>query len=129
MAKLVIASAPYDRTVTLRVSSQRSFLKTPINDPKEQGEVLKNLARNFVFPLPGKNLPITAIRRIAHVSLASKILARIQLHPVSHGVTETLHSIMNVKVQNYFNEPFAPSPLLLTSPYRRGALTSRISEN
>ena len=107
-----------DSTKSLRVSRDRKFLRTPINNPKEQGEELVQIAQAYAFPVSSKPLPITAIRRIAQVSLAGKLLARLQMHPVQNHVALRLTSIMNAKVQKYFKQPYAASRNLLVAPIR-----------
>lgn len=97
---------PTGKQIQLKPTEDRTFLKTPINDPNTQADTLKAIVRNFIFPRPSQALPITALRRIAEVSLMGKIRPRLAQHPISNADAETLGSALGVKIKKYLGLPF-----------------------
>lgn len=113
---------PDGTQVTLRTSADRSFLRTPINDPAEQARHITHLVRTFNFPRPGRALPFTVLRRVAHSVLAARVSARLQLLPVSDHKAIALVSALNVKVMRYYNDILPGNAARLVAPLESGGL-------
>jgi len=56
------------------------------------------------------------------VSLAGKILARLQMHPIRATAAKDLNTAMSMKVKSYYRMVFPPAPGVLVSPIERGGL-------
>lgn len=118
----ITLTLPGGRVVTLQATEDRQFLRTPINDPKIHSSAVLRLAQEFIFPRPGRQLPITALRRIAHVTLGGRILAKIQQHPITSHTAKEIHTVLNVKIKQYYDEPFPASPEILTASIEQGGM-------
>ncbi|KAK8845578.1 hypothetical protein IAR55_006294 [Kwoniella newhampshirensis] len=105
---------------TLNETEDRVFLRTPINDTTAQRHLVLGVLQSFSFPRPGRDLPLTALRKIAHTILGSRIRSRLQLHSIRSSTTVSIHSAINVMIQKYYREPFAASPDLLRLPLSKG---------
>lgn len=102
--------------------AERRFLNTPINSPEEQYRELHAIINNFVFPLPGRTLPVTAIRRITEVSLMSKIRPKLELHPVTAKQATRLNTELAKKLAAYFLFAYPIARRVLFAPIAVGGL-------
>ncbi|ORX35740.1 hypothetical protein BD324DRAFT_652283 [Kockovaella imperatae] len=91
---------------TLLPVDSGDILQTPINDPAAQAKAVQRIVDNFTFPKPGKDLPITAIRKIAHVSLAARIRARLQYSPIAPNAVKAIHISIKILISEYYRMSF-----------------------
>jgi hypothetical protein len=111
---------PGGHKVRLENTQNREFLRTPINDPRQQERNIDTIIRSFTFPRPGGKLPMTALRKIANMTLSPKIESRLQLHPVTLKGAERLSSAISVKIRDYYGMPYATTPSILATQLDNG---------
>lgn len=121
-ARRICLTLPGDRQIDLPLSQERTFLKTPVNNPKIQADTITALVRGFVFPRPGLTLPMTALRKIAEVVLAGRIQARLQMHPIRPSAATALSTILNAKIKTYFRDLRYAKADVLIAPIASGGL-------
>lgn len=122
LSEPVTFALPGGRTVTVPLSRDRTFLRTPINNPKAQFDELLAIVKSFTFPRPGKPLPMTVLRKVADTSLGARISARLQLHPLTNAHAAELSRMLNSVVKRYFNDLRPGSTKALVAPIRQGGL-------
>ena len=114
---------PTGRSISISPTLDKSFLRTPINDPVVQGRKIEVLVRAFIFPKPGgKHLPIPALRRIAEVSLLGAIRPRLEMHPIPPSSAANLNSIMAVKLRQYLSLPYSFKPSVVCGMFQHGGM-------
>ena len=106
----------------MQFTTERYFLRTPINNPEEQGKRITAMAKNFVFPRLDRKFPVPALEKIAKTTLGNKILSHIQRHPIRESAAREVAVILNTKFKAYYRDPYYGSPALLVASPRAGGL-------
>jgi hypothetical protein len=120
--KTIEMGLPNGRRIKLKAIARadRRWLNTPINFPKTQYELLDAIVNGFIFPKPGRTLSITAIRRITLVSLASKIRARLEMHPIEEKHATDLNTALARKIKDYYGFTYPMTHDVLFAPVEQG---------
>ncbi|KAF9234430.1 hypothetical protein BU15DRAFT_52628, partial [Melanogaster broomeanus] len=98
------------------ITSHAEFLKTQVNDPHHQFQLLHNLISSFQFPDTRHRLPFTALRKILSQLLISRVRPRLACQTIRHQDARFLDMHLTHCVHDYLSFPFHFNSALLNLP-------------